>query len=339
MPAAAVPWVEKYRPRTVHDVVHQPEVCAMLKSQLESDKPNLPHLLFHGPPGTGKTSTILAACRQLYGPQYMGTRVKELNASDDRGIDVIRKKVKTFAQAAVGASPQQMQDGTFYPVPPYKIIILDEADALSAEAQGCLRRVIEDWSSVTRFCIICNYSSRIIEALVSRCAKFRFAPIAKDQLQARLRKVSEAEGLSVEDSGLQRLVDVSGGDLRQAIQLLQGAQKAYGDDLRGADWAGLAGKVPKDLLEDFFRSWWADFGTMQRAASVIVSQGFSATQLVSQLVNLVVEEDTSSLNDVAKANILVKCSNTSKPLFDGASELLTILDLGGYAVSVISGVA
>lgn len=336
---AAVPWVEKYRPKTVADVVHQPEVCAMLKAQLESDKPNLPHLLFHGPPGTGKTSTILAACRQMYGPKYMATRVKELNASDDRGIDVIRNKVKTFAQAAVGSAPEQMQDGKFYPVPPYKIIILDEADALSAEAQGCLRRVIEDWSSVTRFCILCNYSSRIIEALVSRCAKFRFTPIAKDQLQARLRSVAEAEGLKVQDSGLQSLVEVSGGDLRQAIQLLQGGQKAYGDDLRCADWAGLAGKVPIDLLRTFFRSWWHDFASMQRAAAAIVGQGFSATQLVSQLVTLVVEEETTSLSDAAKANILLKCSNTSKPLFDGASELLTILDLGGYAISVISGVA
>eukprot|EP01065_Artemidia_motanka_P027936 TRINITY_DN33131_c0_g1_i1.p1 TRINITY_DN33131_c0_g1~~TRINITY_DN33131_c0_g1_i1.p1 ORF type:complete len:347 (+),score=66.79 TRINITY_DN33131_c0_g1_i1:53-1093(+) len=336
-PKRDVPWVEKYRPKTVSDVVHQPEVCAVLKKVLDADIPNMPHLLFYGPPGTGKTSTILAACRQLYGPKYYSTRVKELNASDDRGIDVIRHKVKLFAQGSVGSAPQHVQDGVRYPVPPYKIIILDEADAMLPTAQACLRRVIEQWSGVTRFCIICNYVSRIIDPIVSRCAKFRFKPITQTALRSRIALVAEKEGLTLDEGGISRLDLISGGDLRLALQYLQGAHRAYGADLRAANWDDLAGRVPDTVLRRYYQSWWSDFGRMQQAATAVTNGGYAASQLVSQLLPLIEAEDTSQLSDVSKANILIKAASLSKPLYDGADELLQLLDLGGYAVSVISG--
>ena len=167
-PNRELPWVEKYRPRSVNDVAHQPEVVESLRKSMETK--NLPHLIFYGPPGTGKTSTILACARELFGDQYRN-RVMELNASDERGISVVRNKIKAFAQVAVsGGAPGSN-------IPPYKLLVLDEADSMTADAQSALRRTMETYSKVTRFCTICNYVSRLIPPIASRCAKFRFKPL------------------------------------------------------------------------------------------------------------------------------------------------------------------
>lgn len=142
----------------------------------------LPHLLFYGPPGTGKTSTILACARQLYKPQSFGSMVLELNASDDRGINIVRGQILDFA------STRTIFKGG------YKLIILDEADAMTNDAQNALRRIIEKYTENVRFCIICNYLSKIIPAIQSRCTRFRFAPLSPDQILPRLEHVIEAEG-------------------------------------------------------------------------------------------------------------------------------------------------
>ena len=189
------PWVEKYRPERVDDVSHQEEVVKTLKTSIEQG--SLPHLLFHGPPGTGKTTTILAVGRELFGPDLYKQRILELNASDERGISVIREKVKIFAQGAVGG-----QKTSGYPCPRFKIIILDEADTMTPDAQSALRRIMETYSKVTRFCLVCNYVTRIIEPLASRCAKFRFKSLPMDSMLERMRFIAQSENVVLADGAL-----------------------------------------------------------------------------------------------------------------------------------------
>eukprot|EP00877_Chromochloris_zofingiensis_P010586 jgi/Chrzof1/5781/Cz16g15180.t1 len=234
------PWVEKYRPRNVDEVAHQEEVVATLKKSLQTA--NLPHLLFYGPPGTGKTSTALAIARQLYGPELMKTRVMELNASDERGINVVREKVKSFAAASVG------QPVPGYPCPPYKLLILDEADSMTQDAQNALRRTMEAYSKVTRFCFICNYVSRIIEPLASRCAKFRFKPLHQGIMHDRVKFICDKENVVLDGDALNLLGDISGGDLRKAVTTLQSAVRLGGSHVQKQAILDVSGEVPQDVI-------------------------------------------------------------------------------------------
>ena len=205
-PNRELPWVEKYRPRSVNDVTHQPEVVESLRKSMETK--NLPHLIFYGPPGTGKTSTILACARELFGDQYRN-RVMELNASDERGISVVRNKIKAFAQVAVSSGAPGSN------IPPYKLLVLDEADSMTADAQSALRRTMETYSKVTRFCIICNYVSRLIPPIASRCAKFRFKPLPQEAMVERLQFICQEEGIHCPPAVLSELMARSEGDMRR----------------------------------------------------------------------------------------------------------------------------
>ena len=173
-----LPWVEKYRPSSLDDLVSHQDIITTIKRFIDQDK--LPHLLFYGPPGTGKTSTILACAKHLYSTNSK-SMVLELNASDDRGIDVVRDQIKTFASTKTLFSSG------------FKLIVLDEADQLTQTAQNALRRVIEQYTKNVRFCIICNYVGKIIPALQSRCTRFRFAPLEPEQIAQRLDVVIEQE--------------------------------------------------------------------------------------------------------------------------------------------------
>jgi len=200
-------WVEKYRPRTLSDIVDQEEVVTRLKGYVE--RKNIPHLLFAGPPGTGKTASAIALARDLFGGDWRDNFI-EMNASDERGIDVVRHKIKEFARTAPINAP-------------FKIIFLDEADALTADAQAALRRTMEMYSKICRFILSCNYISRIIEPIQSRCAVFKFRPVPPEAMKKRLLEICKNEGLEITEDGLEALIYISGGDFRKAINALQGA--------------------------------------------------------------------------------------------------------------------
>ncbi|KAI9725190.1 MAG: Subunit of heteropentameric Replication factor C (RF-C) [Chrysothrix sp. TS-e1954] len=223
------PWVEKYRPKTLADVASQQHTTNLLERTLRST--NLPHLLFYGPPGTGKTSTILALSKQLFGPELFRSRVLELNASDERGIGIVRTKIKDFARqqlSSVPAGPAGEKYRELYPCPPFKIIVLDEADSMTQDAQSALRRTMETYSRITRFCLVCNYVTRIIDPLASRCSKFRFKSLESGDARKRVEDIAKLEGVPLEDGVSDALVKYAEGDLRKAITFLQSAARLVG---------------------------------------------------------------------------------------------------------------
>ncbi|KIY51043.1 P-loop containing nucleoside triphosphate hydrolase protein [Fistulina hepatica ATCC 64428] len=335
------PWVEKYRPRTIDDVSAQDHTVAVLRKTLSST--NLPHMLFYGPPGTGKTSTILALARQLFGPDNFRNRVLELNASDERGIGIVRDKIKSFARQTPRAQTVA-SDGQTYPCPPYKIIILDEADSMTQDAQGALRRIMETYAHITRFCLVCNYVTRIIEPLASRCSKFRFTPLDPSSSTARLTQIATAEHVNVDKPVIDTLITTSAGDLRRAITYLQSAARlavstSPPTPITPRDVQEIAGVVPDDVINSLARVLGVDiegdmqidvhaakgFEAVSKQVKYIMREGYSASQVLSQLHDLIILHPL--LNARKKAQCALVFAEADKALCDGGDEELWILDV------------
>ncbi|KAG1660699.1 Replication factor C subunit 5 [Nymphon striatum] len=208
-----LPWVEKYRPNKLDELISHEDIINTISKFIKEDR--LPHLLFYGPPGTGKTTTILACAKQLYSPKEFTSMVLELNASDDRGIGIVREQILSFASTRT-----IFKSG-------FKLVILDEADSMTTDAQNALRRVIEKFTENVRFCMIGNYLSKIIPALQSRCTRFRFGPLTPEQMLPRLDYVINEEKLEVTEDGKQALLTLAFGDMRKVLNILQSTSMAY----------------------------------------------------------------------------------------------------------------
>ncbi|OBA28177.1 replication factor C, subunit RFC4 [Hanseniaspora valbyensis NRRL Y-1626] len=327
------PWVEKYRPQSLDDVTSQKHVIKQLQSQLNKD--NLPHLLFHGPAGTGKTSTILALSKQLYGPQsspFWKSRVLELNASDDRGISIVRDKIKTFATLTI--SNPSKKDLENFICPSFKIIILDEADSMTADAQAALRRTMELYSNVTRFVIVCNYVTKIIDPLKSRCTNIRFNRLDNEDSLNRLKYIVEQEHLKINeaDKVLEQILENSKGDLRRAITLLQSASKISSvtkEEMNSSLINELTGKVDISIIAEFFN--------LLRSKNVsqitqfinkeLIQKGFSSEIVIQQLHDYIYSDTSNDANlkaDDPDAHWLF--FETDCKLVNGGNEYIQLLN-------------
>lgn len=209
-----LPWVERFRPQKLNDVISNEQIRMTFKDYVKNKY--LPHLLICGPSGVGKTSIVMALAKELYGDSYM-LMTKHINASEERGIEVIRNKVKDFVMSSI-----------FLPnVIPFKLVILDEADAMTISAQGMLRRIIEDFTSSARFCLICNKLKSIDPAIQSRCVNFRFSPLQPEIIKTRLQEICKIQDIKVDSDGLDLLIKISAGDMRKVFNNLQSIYMAF----------------------------------------------------------------------------------------------------------------
>ena len=312
-------WVEKYRPRTLDEVVGQDNIVQRLKGYVAQK--NIPHLLFSGPPGTGKTASAIALTRDLFGEIWRDNFI-EMNASDERGIDVVRHKIKEFARTApIGGAP-------------FKIIFLDEADALTPDAQAALRRTMEMYSRICRFILSCNYVSRIIEPIQSRCAVFKFRPISEEAMKAKLVEIAEKENLKITEDGLNALVYVAGGDFRKAINALQGAA-AFGEKIDAeAIFQITATARPEELRDVLDLALNGNFlearATLEK---LLVEYGMSAEDVVNQLFREII---SSNFDEKLKVVLIDKLGEVDFRLTEGSNERIQLDAYLAYLSTLLS---
>ncbi|KAF7458421.1 putative replication factor C subunit 2 [Cryptosporidium felis] len=317
-------WVEKYRPKCILDISHQTEVVNMLKNVLESG--NMPHLLFHGPPGTGKTSAALALSRELFGSSEYKNRILELNASDERGIDVVREKIKSWTRQVVQYNKAHEETGKL--LPSWKIVILDEAEMMTADAQSALRRIIEVSAKNTRFIIICNYINKIIEPLASRCAKFRFQPISNQSQINRLKYICSQEGITCEEDLYEILVNLTQGDLRRGITILQSASELFEEDrkINIDSILEIVGIPPKAIIERVINSCnIKGIESIINETQRVINEGWNTGLILKYLAEFIIRSE--SVDDSKKAYLILRLSEADLSVTDGSNEFLTLLNV------------
>ncbi|CAD7767957.1 Replication factor C small subunit [Candidatus Methanoperedenaceae archaeon GB37] len=313
-------WIEKYRPHRLEDVVGQDEVIRRLRSYVRSG--NLPHLLFSGPPGVGKTASAVSVARELFGEEWHNNFI-ELNASDERGIDVVRHKIKDFARTA----PLGEAD--------FKIIFLDEADALTHDAQSALRRTMERYTKSCRFILSCNYSSKIIEPIQSRCAIYRFKPVSDEAVEERIRYIASQEGLTVTDDGVDAIKYVAHGDMRRAINALQAAAMMSTRIDVDTIYQITATAHPERMVELIKVSLKGDFmAARSMLDDLLMEEGLSGEDVLAQLHRAVFEVN---IPEKSKLQLMEKIGEVDFRLTEGANERIQLESLLAYFAIIGEG--
>jgi len=302
-----LPWTEKYRPKKLSDVVGQKETVELLKAYVKAG--NLPNMLFSGPPGVGKTTCALALAHEIYGKDISGNFL-ELNASDERGIEVVRGRIKDFARSiSLGGVP-------------FKIIFLDEGDALTADAQQALRRTMESYSKITRFIISANYSSKIIEPLQSRCAIFRFIPLEEKDVKKELERIAKEEKLKVDDAALSAIYYVSEGDMRKAINILQGASMHSQHITEELVHKVSSRARPKEIREMIETALNGDFkNARQKLDKLMIDYGLSGEDVIFQIYR---EVPSLAIPEEKKVVLIDRIGEYNFRLVQGANERIQI---------------
>ncbi|MUV57198.1 replication factor C small subunit [Halogeometricum rufum] len=295
-------WIEKYRPQTLDDVYGQEDIVDRLRSYIEQD--DLPHLLFAGPAGVGKTTSATAIARAIYGDDWRGNFL-ELNASDERGIDVVRDRIKNFARSSFGGFD-------------YRVIFLDEADSLTSDAQSALRRTMEQFSDNTRFILSCNYSSKIIDPIQSRCAVFRFSPLGDDAVAEQVRDIAAAEDIELTEDGLDALVYAAGGDMRRAINSLQAAATTGEVVDEEAVYLITSTARPEDIEAMVQSAIDGDFlAARSKLETLLVDTGMAGGDIIDQLHRSVWDFD---LDERTTVRLMERIGEADYRITEGANE-------------------
>jgi replication factor C subunit 3/5 len=310
-----IPFVEKYRPDSLDDIVSHTEIIETVTKFVEEKK--LPHLLFHGPPGTGKTSCIIAIAKKMYGKAY-SSMILELNASDDRGINVVRDKIKSFC------STQQIVNRGL------KLVILDECDAITSAAQFALRRVVEKYTKTTRFCFICNYVSKVIPALQSRCTRFRFSPLKTDHVSTKLSEICDAENFDIDEPAKEAIVKLSRGDMRKVLNVLESASLAH-DKIKVEDIYACTGKPSPEMVDKLMESCLNDDYATAVATFMSVKSGNGLTlEDLTRDIHLAVMK--ADLGNKRKIFLIKRLADIEQLVAIGCNEKLQVQSLIGAFV-------
>ncbi len=300
-------WTEKYRPKSFSDIKGQKEIVKRVKAFVEQQ--NMPHLLFAGPAGTGKTSLSLIVARKLFGEQWR-QNLLELNASDERGIDIIRNKVKDFARTrAIGDVP-------------FKIIYLDECDALTKEAQQALRRTMENYTRTCRFILSANYSSKIIDPIQSRCAIFKFKPLDKKDMFSLISMIIKNENLKIDLKAEEAVFEVSNGDCRKAENVLQSCaaiEKNVTEELIYSIASAAKPKEVKEILELAVGGKFID--SRNKLLDTMLAHGLSGLDIIKQIQKEVWE---LKLENRQKAELVSKCGEIEFRMVEGSDEFIQL---------------